>query len=285
MNARNWGRLQRPGEYNFRDKSAAATVMTLDEFLADGSAGCIDTEGLRDERIQEFEASGQWRLAGRLRRCKKGWRCDMRHLCPSCGAQDSAAKARRVVWLIENMQHRIPITVSCFASLIALPKTATLLVKWIGTLRKRRSFTKQIAGGVGGLEMKLANHRHGWAVHVHLVLDARQQPLDVEGITQDWRRITGGRGRIMWESKGGRRSTAEDLANYMTKPDCWSGQRLHGVALRAFVLAVYRRHHLIGWGTGSRRSATGRTQAQPGHPGGGVETLIGLTSRLARSGT
>jgi hypothetical protein len=106
--------------------------------------------------------------------------------------------------------------------------------------------------------MKFANERKGWAVHIHLVLDAHPALLDKAAITRDWYEVTSGRGGAIWDSSGATRATTEQLAAYMTKPDCWSWQRLHGTPLEVFVHAAHGRHHVISWGSGRRKRRGGR---------------------------
>ena len=140
------------------------------------------------------------------------------------------------------------VLVTCLSrSLDDLAPALGQLRQALALLRARRCM-KEVGGGVGAIEPRLADNEKRWTVHAHIALDGTWNDQEVACA---WRSLTNGRGRFSRDKRAGILAPRQ-LAAYVTKADSWCPRpgALSIPNLGELRSAIRGRRVVIAWGTG-----------------------------------
>lgn len=238
-------------------------------------------------RAIEMNLAGESKKAERVLACggRPGWiavfDCHVRG-CPRCSRQVAAWHAGKAVSAMRNrMRHRTWMRLSntCMGDDTQSAKTLIDATgRALARLRRLKSF-KPVLGGVAGRELQRTHTGDGWNFHIHLVADVDLPLLDVAATTDDWSRLTGGRGSVWIDPK--EVENIGEAARYLAKEESWSPPpgKVHPDVLQRTLQALAGRRLYTSWGTGKDPSEPEAGTAGDDAPACG-DTLTPAAARL-----
>lgn len=216
------------------------------------------------DRIEELVALGWIARAERIALCGlkphfARCRCKLTKLCPRCGRELAARRAERAAALVSTFPRPRLITLQIPSrGFFGLGEGLDLFRKALSKLRRQRCMTRQVRGGLAGLEPHYT--RDGsrlWAIHAHLILDS-VEPFDPAPIADGWAELTDHRGSLLVPPQGSAVHDVGAAARYCTKSADWCppAHSLPLSALRQLTRSMRARHTFFSWGTARPRPAT-----------------------------
>lgn len=211
----------------------------------------------RDIRALALEMAGESREADKLRKCGlpippvRQIACKSRW-CPHCGRLEQARLARKSAAKIRTMGDPVLVLFSVSSGGFNDLGTALGLLR-AGMSRVRRTWAfKVVQSGTGAIEVKLLGKRR-WLAHAHVVLDVRDDDLDLweHEAQAAFAKATDGRGRfsVNWDAPDVAPDRAVAVAKYahkrMIRDDPWWGD---SQALSVAVRALRGRRLPVTWG-------------------------------------
>ncbi len=193
--------------------------------------------------------------APRVSRCNVAiedhpWTCKLRE-CPACNGRKARMLTCKFVKTIDSMKHPVLVLVTLLShSLDDLRETIRSFRRLFG--RFRRASLRSVTNAVGMIEPKLGENGQFWAVHAHVVLDVGG--LRWGELREEWRKLTGGRGRFLEDPRLVDRRPVS-LAAYIVsgKDACPAPGTVAPANLDRLWRALYRVQLPINWGPHVRR--------------------------------
>ena len=177
-------------------------------------------------------------------------------LCPVCSELKWKRYSSQILFALHKMKSpHVYIFSVRSKGFKDLKQTVDVLRKSLSRLKGLKHFKEDVRSAAGAVETELAQHRKGWLVHCHLILDVDE--LDLEYIKKKWKQYTNGKGYF----KPHEHCEVEEpyilnLAEYISKPDtrCPAPNILSLDELRALYHGFKGRRVPIVWGTGGSKN-------------------------------